>query len=265
MLGFKMVAGALVVAGCAAVSPLSAAAAPAGVVLLHGKAGTPAHMQVLADALRQEGYLVATPEMPWSAARQYDRTLEDAHQEIDASILALEAAGADAIVVGGHSMGANMAMGYAATHGGIAAVLALGPGQTVESGRFAETTRKSVERAREIAAAGRGGEKQPFVDIHLGLADIVETTADAYLSYFDPSGLANMPATAESIEQPFLWVVGRRDANMLERGRAYAFERAPGTPFNRYLEVDADHMGTPDASVGVVVAWLKEVLAGGGS
>ena len=41
-----------------------------GVVLLHGKGGSPAgYIRELAAALQGKGYLVSTPTMPWSKDR----------------------------------------------------------------------------------------------------------------------------------------------------------------------------------------------------
>lgn len=231
-----------------------------GVVLLHGKAGTPSHMATLAGRLTAAGFLVATPEMPWSRDRAYDRALNEAHEEIDGVIADLKAQGASRIVIGGHSMGANMAMGYAATHDGPSAVLALGPGQTVESGKFPEAVGPSVERARALIGEGRGGERTRFAEIHLGKASTIEATADIYVSYFDPFGLANMPVAAGFIGVPLLWTVGTRDANMVERGPAYVVDRLPPNRLHRYAVVTADHMGTPDASVTAVLDWLGTVF-----
>lgn len=239
------------------------AADRAGIVLMHGKKGSPDNLRTLADDLSAHGYLVVTPEMPWSKTRAYDRTLEEAHQEIDAAVELLRLSGATRIAVAGHSMGANMALGYAATHAGIDAVMALGPGQTVESGNFREALGSSVTLANTLVAQGQADEQAEFSDLHLGKVGTARTTARIYKSYFDPAGLANMPATVRRIGVPLLWTVGDRDKNMLDRGPSYAFEAAKADHRNRYAVVGADHMGTPEASRSVVLQWLGAVLPGG--
>ncbi|MGE5548831.1 MAG: alpha/beta hydrolase [Solirubrobacterales bacterium] len=259
----RLFASVILLAGCLLAS-LSQAADKVGVVLMHGKAGDPSHLRSLADDLTAAGYLVATPTMPWSAARRYDGSLDEAHAEIDATVAELKRQGARKIVVAGHSMGANTAIGYAATHPGLVdALIALGPGQTVEGAVFRDRLGASVARARNLIAKGRGDEPAEFDDLHLGKVGTVTATARVYLSYFNPDGLANMPATAPRLALPFLWTVGRADRNMLERGSAYAFDRAQPNPSSRYVEVDADHMGTPDASRTVVLDWLGAVFATG--
>ena len=68
---------------------LSGLVAPAcaqtiGIVLMHGKTGSPnTVIDQLATALQSAGYLVDTPEMCWSRRRIYDRPFLDCLTEID--------------------------------------------------------------------------------------------------------------------------------------------------------------------------------------
>lgn len=232
-----------------------------GIVLMHGKKSSPEFLQSLASDLEAHGYLVVTPDMSWSKERAYDRPLDEAQQEIDSAMALLRLEGATRLVIAGHSMGANMAIGYAATHPKIDAVMALGPGQTVESTSFVEKLGDSVKEARALVAAGQGKAAVPLRDIHLGTLSWIEVSPEIYLSYFDPDGKANMPKMAKAITKPFLWTVGKQDKNMFDRGPDYAFALAQPTPFNEYDIVDADHMGTPEASRSAVLKWLDKVFA----
>lgn len=239
------------------------AAAVTGVLLLHGKGSSPGHLARLAGALAGAGYVVASPELPWSAGRSYDRTLEEAHEELDGAVAGLRARGAMRIVLLGHSMGANVALGYAVTHSGVSALLMLAPGQTVETRAFRDALGASVERARRLVADGRGDEPADLDDLHLGVVRRVRIRPRVYASYFDPAGLANMPETISRLRVPLVWVVGTRDRNLMEKGREYAFARARGTAQDRYLEVAADHMGTPDAATDAALEWLSQVAPAG--
>jgi pimeloyl-ACP methyl ester carboxylesterase len=227
---------------------------------MHGKRGSAEYLSTLAGDLAEQGYLVVTPDMPWSKVRAYDRALDEAHREIDKALDGLRLQGATRLVVAGHSMGANMAIGYAATHKGIDAVIALGPGQTVESQNFIERLGDSVTKAKALLAAGQGEELTQFQDLHLGKVSEIVAIPRIYLSYFDPDGLANMPRMARHIDIPFLWTVGSQDKNMFNRGPAYAFDLAKPNPYSRYVVVDADHMGTPEASRAEVLRWLKGIF-----
>jgi len=106
-----------------------------GVLLMHGKWGTSlprSPIGKLAEALESEGYLVAAPDMPWSRDRGYDKTYEESMSEIDEIVKELRNRGATKIVVGGHSIGANAALGYGARREGLAGILAIAPGHIPE-------------------------------------------------------------------------------------------------------------------------------------
>ena len=96
-----------------------------GIVLLHGKTGTPDQFETVANTLIEAGIPVETPEMCWSAGRLYDAAFADCMNDIDTAIGYLAADGITRIVVGGHSLGALGALGYAATHPGLAGVVVL--------------------------------------------------------------------------------------------------------------------------------------------
>jgi esterase/lipase len=83
-----------------------------GVVMLHGKHSTPAQFDTLAPAVEAAGFAVELPEMCWSRTRIYDRAYLDCLTEVDQSVAALKARGADAIVILGMSLGGNGALGY---------------------------------------------------------------------------------------------------------------------------------------------------------
>src|SRR5204863_9727931 len=71
-----------------------------GVVLLHGKGGTPAgYIEPLASGLQKKGFLVSTPTMPWSKERIYDESFEDSLRDIDREVGALKQKGAKLVVV----------------------------------------------------------------------------------------------------------------------------------------------------------------------
>jgi pimeloyl-ACP methyl ester carboxylesterase len=161
-------------------------------------------------------------------------------------------------VIGGHSFGANMALAYGARHPDVAGVLVLGPGHTPE--RFARNPEiaKSLDKARSLLAAGKGGTFANFTDVNQGKTREISAKPAVYISYFDPSGPAVMPRNAAMLSPntALLWVVGTKD-NMYQAGTAYAFDRAPKNPYSRYQTVEADHVGTPAAARRVVADWVK--------
>jgi esterase/lipase len=231
-----------------------------GIVLLHGKQGIPTrHIDSLAGSLSAKGYLVATPELPWSRYRIYDASYEDAMLEIDKAAETLQKKGARKIVVGGLSLGGNAAVGYASRHANLAGIIVLAPGHFPELPRSRALFAPSVSRAKEMMAAGHGDSTASFTDSNMGLTFNCRATAKIYLSYFDPDGPAVVPTNAAAIRSPtpILWVVGNRDPGT--RPSSYAFDKAPPHPKSKYVAVDAGHLETPVAAVKQVLTWLESL------
>ena len=235
----------------------AAAAETVGVVVMHGKDAKPPYPAIdgFARRLADAGFLVDEPEMPWAGRRGYDVDYEQAMTEIDAAAARLKARGATAIVICGHSLGGNAAIGYGARRPGLKAVVALAPGHTVD-GSMRERVASSVARAREMVAAGRGEESDSFEDHNHGVAFHRQVRARIYLSFFAPDGPAAMARNASHLGAPLLMVVGEQDP-LSKIGPDYAFNKAPANPHSRYVSVGADHMGTPAAAADLVIAWLK--------
>jgi pimeloyl-ACP methyl ester carboxylesterase len=229
-----------------------------GVVFLHGKGVWPGAFDGgIVASLSAEGALVATPEMPWSFSRKYDATYEQAMAEIDAAVGGLRAQGATRLVIIGHSLGANAAIGYAARGRRLDAVVAIAPGHLPETDRLRRRTEEARGEAAALIAAGQGDARRSFPDLVQGIPSFCSATPFVYLSMFDPNGGAVIPKNVAAMPPiPFLWVVGSLDP-IHSRGRDYAFARAPPHPKSRYLEVFASHLTTALVARSRVVEWVK--------
>jgi pimeloyl-ACP methyl ester carboxylesterase len=256
----------LVAALLTSLLPLAAAAAPNadlhgfGIVYLHGKAGWPGGLDGgILNALEDEGALVAKPELPWSFNRRYAATYEQAMAEIQAAVDGLKSKGAARIVLIGHSLGANAAIGYAARHHDLAAVVALAPGHLPETERMRSFVADAVARAKQLVANGQGGVSQSFPDMAQGVPLLTHATPVVYLSMFDPDGPAVIPKNVAAMGPvPFLWVVGKLDP-IDRRGPEYAFDGAAKNPKSKYIEVFAGHLTTPLAARRQVVDWINSL------
>jgi len=250
----------LALVGMALPIPVTASDPAVGIVLLHGKWDTsPGHVSGLANYLKREGFLVETPEMPWSGRREYDKDFAAAMAEIDEAIAALRKAGANKIIVGGHSMGANAALHYAGRTK-VDGVLVMAPGHFAEGRKTQEFVGDSVTKAREMVAAGKGSETARFEDFNTGnRRKTVKCPAASYLSYFDPTGPMNAHKNATSLkpDTPVLWIVGKKEEPGAKGIGSAVHDLLAPMAASRYVEVDADHLNTPDASKAVVVDWLK--------
>ena len=235
-----------------------------GVVFLHGKgAWAGAFNGGILSSLQSEGAVVATPEMPWSFHRRYAATYDEAMTEIDKAAAGLKSKGAKRIVVIGHSLGANAAIGYAARHPDLAGVVALSPGHLPEAGEMRSFVAEAVARAKNLVAEGKGNVSQAFPDMAQGIPLITHATPTVYLSWFDPDGPAVIPKNAAAVGAaahpvPLLWVVGKLDP-IDRRGPEYAFDAAAKNPKSKYIEVFADHLTTPLAARKQVVEWINSL------
>jgi predicted esterase len=241
------------------IAPLCEAGSKIGIVLMHGKNGSPATPSVLrlASRLDFEGFIVITPDMPYSRARQYDKSYEDTAVEIDGAVAELKKRGANRIFIAGHSLGANVAL-YYGTIKVVDGVLAIAPGHVPETTQFQERIGDSVEHAKVLLKEGKDDERARFQDTNQGINYTIRVTPKIYLSWFDPDGHAVMPRNAAALKPgpAFLWVIGTQD-RLYKRGSAYAFDKVPANANNKYLVVNSDHMDTPKDAAEEVVKWLK--------
>lgn len=213
-----------------------------GIVLIHGKRGNTGNLAGLAAALSNERAATIQPTMSWTSRyRTYDETLS----EIASQVARLRGKGAKRIALVGHSLGANVALGFGAQRGGVDAIIALAPGHQPD--RFAARTAESLSRAKALVAAGRGGEVATFRDVNQGEVFDIRTTATAYVSFFDPAGPALMARNAGALKgAKLLWVVGTGDPGARAAARG-----------GEIVTVQAGHGNTPSVGTGKVLAWLK--------
>ena len=240
---------------------VSAANSDIGVVLMHGKWGTPDRfISTVELELKGAGLSVISKEMPWSELRAYDASWDDAMTQIDSEVAALKAAGARRIVVGGLSMGANAALGYGALHPEVAGVIVLAAGHTPERAARRPEIAASLEKARGALGTARADQYANFSDFNQGRTREVSAKPAVYLSYFDPNGPAVMPRNAAKLspDTALLWVVGTKDP-LFREGSGYAFDRAPHNPRSRFVTVEADHTGTPAAARRIVLDWVRSL------
>jgi pimeloyl-ACP methyl ester carboxylesterase len=244
-----------------------------GIVLMHGKAtfssgggnmgylggGMTDFLAELKDTIRRAGYKLVAPAMPWTQYQQYSVDYMAAMDMIAADVAELRSQGAERIVVGGHSLGGNAAIGYGGIKGDVDGIIALAPAHNPELSFARNLDQDSVAKAQAMVAAGKGDEKADFQDFNSGnRRGTVTTTAKNYLSFFDPAGPAVMPVNVVKFKpsEALLWIVADGDPTS-HLGPGYAFDKAPPNPLNRFVTVSSDHLHTPSAAIPAVMAWLK--------
>lgn len=258
---FVIIPLAVVLLLCGGGAPQTFAADKIGVVLMHGKTGTASSrgpLGSLISKMKKAGIIVVAPDMPWSRNRYLAKNYSGSMAEIDAAVAKLKRQGATRIVVAGHSMGANAALGYAARREGVVGVVAIAPGHDPAHYGFQKNVNHDYRRAKAMVDKGQGDAYGRFADTNLGKRSTVRMKANIYLDWFDPTGPAAMRANTEKLKPgtALLCVYGKGDRLRLF-GRPAAFDAAPPNSKNVYLEVSGGHMQTPGIAADKIVDWIK--------
>ncbi len=233
-----------------------------GVVLMHGKQGTASSKSPighLESFLIDNDILVKAPDMPWHRNRYLEKSYEDSMKEIDEAVEWLRSRGATKIVVGGHSMGANAAMGYGARRDELAGIMAIAAGHVPDNAGYQSKINNDWERAKEMVDTGKGHESEDFQDRNQGKNNEFSTTAEIYLSWFQPKGPASMSTNVSNLREntPLLWIIGEKDRMHTRRGKEYAFNNAPEHANNAYVVVKGGHKATPRKGKQKILEWLN--------
>lgn len=239
-------------------------AADIGIVAMHGKGGSPdKHVNTLAQALRDEGYQVASLDMPWSARRQYDVDMNAAVNEITTALDAMRARGAKKLFVAGHSQGGLFTLYY----GGrqiVDGLIAIAPGGNHGAPDFRNALGAPVGNAKAMIDAGRGGEKAVFADFEGAKgAYPITTTAAVYYDWFNPDGPHNMSTVVRQIKSgiPVLYVAPTRDYPALAKSRQANFAALPAHELSRLYEPESSHIEAPTAASREIIRWIGQVAA----
>lgn len=234
-----------------------------GVVLMHGKGGSPTkHVVDLAHALERSGYLVANIEMPWSGRREYDVDVSSAEREVELAIDELHQKGANKVFVSGHSLGGLFALYYGSKHDTVSGIIAIAPGGNVNSPIFREKLADSIEIARTLIAEGKGNTKASLTDFEgsKGTYPLVTTPA-SYVTWFDPDGAMNQVTAMKNISKktPVLYIAPTNDYPGSVRSKDAMFGLLTKVPRTELFEPNASHMNAPTASAMKVVEWISQV------
>lgn len=236
-----------------------------GIVVMHGKGGAPTkHVADLANQLQAKGFLVANLDMPWSGRREYDVYVASAEAEVEAAMASLRKAGAQKIFVAGHSQGGLFALYFGGKHA-VDGIVAIAPGGNSGNSTFREKLGETVEQARQQLAGGKGQERQRFLDFESARGTFpVVTTAQSYLSWFDPEGAMNQTKAMQALPAtlPVLWIAPTGDYPGLLKVKQQMVDALPKNPQTRVLEPNTSHLGAPSAAVQSIVEWTHTVAVG---
>lgn len=244
--------------------PIGTAAAEkskVGVVILHGKTGQPGFFGSVAEELKQAGFSVTVPEMPWSKDRYIDKTYEESLKEIEQAVNSLRKKGAAKVVLAGHSMGANASLAYAAYHGSIDGIILLAPGHNSSSRVGRDMFAADVAKAKQLMDEGQGSRVIACADSNEGKRFTRQMKAAIYYSFFQPEGMASISKSAAAVQGniPVLHIAASRDPLTEALSKSYLFDKIPAHPLSRYIIIEAEHLTAPAAAVSEMISWLNRL------
>jgi alpha-beta hydrolase superfamily lysophospholipase len=240
----------------------NAKADTAGVVVMHGKGGSPTgYVRPLAKYLEEKGCLVANLEMPWSGRRSYDVDVASAEKEVEAALESLRAKGAAKLFVAGHSQGGAFALHFGTNHA-VDGIIAIAPGGSSAAPTPMQKLGPSYARARGLVAEGKGAEKERFQDFEGGRgAYPVVVAPSSYVTWFDPDGAMNQAASVRNMkpQTPVLYIAPSGDYPALQRVKSEMFGALPRHALTRLYEPSASHLEAPAASSEEILKWISQV------
>ncbi|WP_332815823.1 alpha/beta hydrolase [Ramlibacter sp.] len=231
-----------------------------GIVLLHGIGATGESMAALAARLRQPGWRVLTPDLPYGGPRAFSRPVAAAERTVQDALESLRRDGATRLVVAGFSLGGFFAA-HMAGRVPVDALVAIAP----NGGSDMKPLADQLARARERIAAGRGDEPMVLQDsdvVSPARYDLPHAVPSAYVSWFDPEGAMNWRAVWRRLRPgtPVLLAVPTRDLANLRKVKRELWEGLPPHPANRLYEPRADHLGAPMACADEAVRWIRATV-----
>lgn len=238
-----------------------AAQAEIGIVVIHGKWGNPSGpVASFASAMERAGFLVVSPEMPWSGRRLYDAGMDGLVSDLGAAVKSLRDKGANKICLAGHSMGVAGAL-YYASHTKVDCIIALAPGHNPESKNMRALTEQDIATAKAMVAKGEGNDKATFEDYNSGnRTKKISMPAKVFLEYFDGDGPMNMAHNASKIlpGTHVLWAVGKDESEGAKRNGGAAYQNIPAGINKQFVEVPGGHLATPEKAIDVAPAWIRD-------
>lgn len=236
---------------------------PTGIVFLHGKAGSPdsPHSAKFIAKMRDLGYKVIAPVMPWAKSRGYDGAQQNGMGIISAAAKAL---GKPRVVIIGHSMGAAAALQYGAegVTKQVKGLVLVATGHLPQHSRkIRRATAEAAEEACARVAAGKGKQRNDYPDVINGKRATINATAAYYCSYFHTDQYPDVHAIAMDVKTPAFIIGGNHDRLTQIYSFSDLFQALPDNEKHNYAVLPGKHKTVlhNDDTVDAIDAWISDL------
>jgi pimeloyl-ACP methyl ester carboxylesterase len=234
-----------------------------GLIYMNGKQGptnTPGSNDIASKGA-SAGIKVVVPSMPWGQGswEKISVTPDQVFGIIDGYANQLRAQGVQRIVVGGTSLGANVALAYAVARPNVAGVVMAAPGHNPQASYNRNPSiKQAIEQACQMAKSGQGSQSSGL-DENQGNSLRLSTTAAVYCAWMNPRGLVSMPVQARQLPAniPLMLIIGTKDP-AFGFAEANIYQPAAKNPYSKYLVIDGgEHRNTEYSASQRIVDWIK--------
>lgn len=231
---------------------------PVEIIYMHGKNSKPVFgpAEELFYKLSGSGYTVYSAEMPWGR-NKYRGTQKTADAIIEQLVVKIKAKGKQAVLMG-HSMGGSYAIIYAAKFSdSLAGVVPIAFAHVPQiNERFKNETAESVAKANKLLRAGKGKDYAGFSDLNMGESYEIDSTAEYYKSFYDPTALPDASILIKEVKTPVLWISGKRDRLTEIYLHDELYEKLPSSDKNKHEYIKGNHISVLKFSGDIVIDWL---------
>ena len=232
-----------------------------GIVFLHGKRGDPSvdHNRKFIDKMRDEGFVVAAPIMPWSEKRGYEGTRGQGLEVIDEAVKLLDKS---RVVVIGHSMGGMAVLQYGArgVPSNVIGLVSVAPGHDPNnSGKIRSLTESAAETACVTMKAGKGADKGQYPEVNAGKKYSIDASAEYYCTYYSVNEYPDSLQIAGENTTPTFILSGTQDRLTQGYSHEDIFFSLPESNLNQHEILTGKHKSVLFNNVDAITRWIEKL------
>ena len=232
-----------------------------GIVFLHGKKGNPGleHNSKFINKMRDAGYVVIAPIMPWAQKRGYEGRRTQGLEVINEAVKLL---GKSRVVVIGHSMGAIAALQYGAqgVPSAVVGLIAVAAGHDPNNaGKLRSLTEDASKSACTAMKSGKGTNKSDYPEMNMGKKYSINASAEYYCTYYNVNEYPDSMQIAGDIKTPTFILSGSADQLTHIFSHDEIYFSLPDNDLNHQETLPGKHKSVLFKNVDAIIGWIARL------